>query len=227
MTYVALDVGNVLVHANFQDFIRKLSKTFNITLAEALYFMNRNQKLHDLGLTQMRDELGDHFKIRSEVLLDELVADWNSVIVADKNVLRTMNKLKGIHGLKIALLSNVGSEHLVRMKEVLDHDGFMDGNVGHFSCVVGARKPNMTFYHTFLQLHPLWEGCPYIDDVQENLDMGAQFGFKPFKFSLEEFVRANNADDVCPSTHRFRDKLKEIEKFILDNNKPKKNSRWH
>ncbi len=227
MKYVALDVGNVLVHANFQDFIKKLSKTFNITMGEALYFMNRNQKLHDMGLTQMRDELGDHFKIRSEVLLDELVKDWNSVIVADKNVLRIMNMLKGKHDLKIALVSNVGSEHLVRMKEVLDYDGFMDGTVGHFSCIVGARKPHMLFYHTFLELHPEWEGCPYIDDVQENLDMGAHFGFKPFKFSLEEFVKHSNAEDVTPSTHVFRDKLKEIEKFILDNNKPQKNSRWH
>src|SRR5579864_3738534 len=208
MTYVALDVGNVLVHANFQGFIEKISKTFNISMSEALYFMNRNQKLHDLGLTRMRDELGDHFKVRSEVLMDELVDDWNSVIVADKNVLALMNRLKGIHGLKIALLSNVGSEHLVRMKEVLDHENFMDGTIGHFSCVVGARKPQMVYYHTFLELHPEWRGCPYIDDVQENLDMGAQFGFKPFKFALEEVARPINADDPVPP-YKLRDKLKE------------------
>jgi FMN phosphatase YigB (HAD superfamily) len=226
MTYVALDVGNVLVHANFQGFIEKISKTFNISMSEALYFMNRNQKLHDLGLTRMRDELGDHFKVRSEVLMDELVGDWNKVIVADKNVLALMNRLKGIHGLKIAILSNVGLEHLVRMKEVLDHENFMDGTVGHFSCVVGARKPQMVYYHTFLELHPEWRGCPYIDDVQENLDMGAQFGFKPFKFALEEVARPSNADDPVPP-YKLRDKLKEIEKFILDSNKPQKNSRWH
>lgn len=227
MTYVALDVGNVLVHANFQIFIEKLSKTFNITMAEALYFMNRNQKLHDMGLTRMRDELGDHFKIRSEVLMDELVKDWNSIIAADLNVLRLMNALKKKHDLKIALLSNVGTEHLVRMKEVLDYGNFMNDNVGHFSCIVGARKPQMIYYQTFLQLHPEWEGCPYIDDVQENLDMGAQFGFKPFRFALEEFAKPHNAEDVFPVTHTFGDKLKEIEKFILDSNKPQKNSRRH
>lgn len=226
MTYVALDVGNVLVHANFDDFIKKISKTFDITLAEALYFMNRNQKLHDLGLTRMRDELGDHFKVRSEVLMDELVADWNSVIVANRGVLSMINRLKDIHGLKIAILSNVGTEHLVRMKEVLDYEGFMDGNVGHFSCVVGARKPQMVYYHTFLELHPEWRGCPYIDDVQENLDMGAQFGFKPFKFALDEVSRPNNAEDPVPP-YKLRDKLKEMEKFILDCNKPQKNPRWH
>lgn len=226
MTYVALDVGNVLVHANFQKFIEKLSKTFNITMSEALYFMNRNQKLHDLGLTRMRDELGDHFKVRSEILMDELVADWNAVIVADKNVLGMMNRLKGIHGLKIAILSNVGTEHLIRMKEELDHEDFLKDTVGHFSCIVGARKPNTVYYHTFLELHPEWRGCPYIDDVQENLDMGAQFGFKPFKFSLEEVAKPSNADDPVPP-YKLRDKLKEMEKFILDCNKPRKNPRWH
>lgn len=226
MTYVALDVGNVLVHANFDDFIKKLSKTFDITLAEALYFMNRNQKLHDLGLTRMRDELGDHFKVRSEVLMDELITDWNSVIVANRGVLSMMNRLKGIHGLKIAIVSNVGTEHLVRMKEVLDYEGFMDGNVGHFSCIVGARKPQMVYYHTFLELHPEWRGCPYIDDVQENLDMGAQFGFKPFRFALDEVAKPNNAEDPVPP-YKLRDKLKEMEKFILDCNKPQKNPRWH
>ena len=224
--YVALDVGNVLVHANFQTFIEKLSKNFNITMSEALYFMNRNQKLHDLGLTRMRDELGDHFKVRSEVLLDELVGDWNSVIVADKSVLGLINRLKGLHDLKVAILSNVGLEHLVRMKEVLDYEDFMKDTVGHFSCIVGARKPNTVYYHTFLELHPEFRGSPYIDDVQENLDMGAQFGFKPFKFSLEEFARPSNANDVVPP-YKLRNKLKEIEKFILDSNKPEKNSRWH
>jgi FMN phosphatase YigB (HAD superfamily) len=227
MKFVALDVGNVLVHANFQNFIEKLSKTFNLTMSETLYFMNRNQKLHDMGLTRMRDELGDHFKIKSEVLMDELIQDWNGVITANKNMLKLMNVLKNEHDIKIAILSNVGSEHLVRMKEVLDYDGFMDGTVGHFSCLVGARKPQMVYYHTFLQLHPEWHGCPYIDDIQENLDMGAQFGFKPFKFSLEEFSSHNHAEDVSPATDAFKDKLAEIKKFILDNNKPQKNSRRH
>ena len=227
MKYVALDIGNVLVHSNFQEFVRQLSKTLNITIEEATYFMNRTQKLHDLGLTNMSDELHDHFKIKSQVLTEELIKAWNEVIVANKNMLRMINKLKSTHDLKIALLSNVGLEHSVRMQEVLDYDNFMTDNVKHFSCQVGARKPNMIYYHTFLQLHPEWEGCPYIDDVQENLDMGAQFGFKPFRFSLEEFAKSNHAEHACPATHLFRDKLKEIEKFILDNNKPRKNSRWH
>lgn len=64
MNYVCLDVGNVLVHVDFQIFIRDLSKQLNITLEEAEYFMNRTHALHDMGLTKMADELRDHFKIK-------------------------------------------------------------------------------------------------------------------------------------------------------------------
>jgi FMN phosphatase YigB (HAD superfamily) len=214
MKYVALDVGNVLVHADFSGFVSKLSKTFNLTIAEATYFMNRNQKLHDLGLTKMRDELGDHFKVRSEPLMEELVKDWNEVIVANKSVLDMLNKLILQQDLKVALLSNVGLEHREKMKEVLQWGNFFGNCITHFSCDVGARKPQMVYYHTFLQLHPAFEGCPYIDDLQENLDMGAQFGFKPYKYALDKVDFYNT-------------QLKDFEKFILDNNKPKKNSRWH
>lgn len=214
MKYVALDVGNVLVHADFTNFIKKLSKQFNLTMAEATYFMNRNQKLHDLGLTKMRDELGDHFKVRSEPLMEELVKDWNDVIVPNKKVLDMLNKLILQHDLKVALLSNVGLEHKERMKEVLEWGNFFSNCITHFSCEVGARKPQMVYYHTFLQIHPEFEGCPYVDDLQENLDMGSKFGFKPFHYALDK-------------VSFYNDELKDFEKFILDNNKPQKNPRRH
>ena len=62
MIYVAFDVGNVLVHSDFNPFLRQLSKSLNLTLEEATYFMNRTQTLHDLGCTHMADELRDHFR---------------------------------------------------------------------------------------------------------------------------------------------------------------------
>jgi FMN phosphatase YigB (HAD superfamily) len=223
--YVALDVGNVLVHANFTDFIKKLSKQFNLSMAEATYFMNRNQKLHDLGLTKIRDELGDHFKIRSEPLMEELVKDWNELVIPNKRVLNMLNELIAKEGLKVALLSNVGLEHRERMKEVLQWGNFFNHCITHFSCDVGARKPQMLYYHVFLELHPQFEGCPYVDDLQENLDMGAQFGFKPFQFALDRYVEPALADIFIADSHDTQ--LYELERFILDNNKPKKNPRWH
>lgn len=220
MTYVALDIGNVLVYANFNDFLKRLSKALNITIEEALYFMNRSQKLHDLGLTKMSDELRDHFKIRSPVTIEELVSEWNSVIVPCTEVLDRLNHLTANHKVKVALLSNVGLEHAEQMARVLNHGDFFEKAIKHFSCHVGARKPNILYYHTFLQLHPQFYNCVYVDDLQENLDASKQFGFKTFRFSLEEITGANYEEG------KFQDKLEELETVILDQHEPP-NSRWH
>ena len=80
MKYAAFDVGNVLFNVNFPGFINKMSKTLNISVEDATYFMNRSQKLHDLGLTIMKDELIDHLHIKSSVLRDELIKEWNHCI---------------------------------------------------------------------------------------------------------------------------------------------------
>lgn len=207
MIYVALDVGNVLVHSNFDEFLKKLSKSLNITIEEANYFMNRTQKLHDLGLTNMADELRDHFKIKSPVIMEELLSHWNDVIVPSGHIIGLLNDLSKDHEIKVALLSNVGLEHAERMGEVLSHVIF-DNAVKFFSCHVGARKPTLLYYHLFLELHPEFKGAVYIDDLQENLDASKQFGFNTFHFSLEDI----NKSSAIEAT-----KMKELKKFLISN----------
>jgi len=220
MIHVALDIGNVLVHADFKPFLNKLSKSLNITLEEAMYFMNRSQKLHDLGLTQMSDELRDHFKIRSPITINELIDDWNAVIQPADYILDILNKMMAENDLQVALLSNVGLEHAKRMEVILNHDNFFQNTTKHFSCHVGARKPTILYYHTFLQLHPAFEGCVYVDDLQENLNASKQFGFKTFRFSLEEITGANYEES------KYANKVLELQNFILDQPEPP-NRRWH
>lgn len=196
MKYAAFDIGNVLVNVNFPGFINKLSKALNISVEDATYFMNRSQKLHDLGLTVMKDELIDHLHIKSSVLRDELIADWNGCITPADWLLEKLDTWCHDHDIQIALLSNVGLEHAVRMRETLGYHEFFKNGITHFSCEVGARKPNALYYHTFLQMHPEFQGCPYFDDLKENLEVGAKFGFKPFRFSLEELTGPNYKEDV-------------------------------
>ena len=49
--YVCLDIGNVLCHVDFNVFLADVSESLNVTTEDAMYFLNRSQKLHDLGLT--------------------------------------------------------------------------------------------------------------------------------------------------------------------------------
>jgi methionine salvage enolase-phosphatase E1 len=35
-------------------------------------------------------------------------------------------------------------------------------------------------------MHPEFNGCLYIDDIQENLDAAKPFGFKTYRFAINE-----------------------------------------
>lgn len=205
INYVCLDVGNVLVHVDFQIFVRELSKQLNLTLEEAEYFMNRTHALHDMGLTKMADELRDHFKIKSPLIIKDLLASWDRVITPNFIVMDKLVEMKRTRNLQIALLSNVGLEHAVQMERMLGTGGIFEEAVKHLSCHVGARKPTKLYYQSFLLQHPEFQGCAYLDDLQENLDVGAEFGFRPMLFNLASE----------PKQFITRSKLQEIENFIL------------
>jgi FMN phosphatase YigB (HAD superfamily) len=179
--YVCFDIGNVLFHIKFESLLNRLSELYNITKEEGNAFLNSNQKKCDLGLVMVRDEIIDQFHEKRHNVLDELVGLWqNSIIISYSSMLmieKLLNK-----GYKIALLSNIGLEHKIRVKNT----SLFADCVKFFSCDVGARKPTMLYYKTFLEMYPQWKYAPYIDDLQENLDMGEKFRLKPIRFALDE-----------------------------------------
>jgi FMN phosphatase YigB (HAD superfamily) len=183
--YVCLDIGNVLCHVDFNVFLADVSESLNVTTEDAMYFLNRSQKLHDLGLTVMKDELRDHLKIKSQVTIDKLLLSWNNCITPNYKVLDMFNNLTEKFDFQVALLSNIGLEHSILMEKVLDHGPFFENALKHFSCYVGARKPTSLFYQSFLWDHPEFKGCVYVDDVVENLETGSKFGFRPYHLALD------------------------------------------
>lgn len=205
MKYICLDIGNVLCHVAAQPFIELISEEFNTTLPEASRFLKRFQQIHDLGYTTMEDELKDKFGAKSPVLLKKLVQAWNDSVRPNDEIITSLNKLREKHDLQVALLSNIGVEHAEMMKEKLSRGGFFPGVIKHFSCFVGARKPSLIFYQSFLMRHPEFKGCLYVDDLQENLDASEEFGFQTYRFSLEE--------------DGFSEKINEIEKIIIGKDK--------
>ena len=148
----------------------------------------------------MYDEMRDRFQIKSTVIIDELMEEWDEVVQPADYVIEVMNK----PDLQVALLSNVGFEHAKRMSKVLNYGDFFKNSIKHFSCQVGARKPSLLYYHIFIQLHPEFVGSPYIDDLQENLDIAEQFGFRPFRFSIDELTAEN-----------YKERLGQLESFIM------------
>lgn len=186
MKHLALDIGNVICHVDFDKILNVLSKSLNISKVEALYFLNRTQKLHDLGLTNLSDELHDHFKIKSEVIIKDILDEWNRSIQIDNDVIREVEKLRNTYDLEIALVSNIGVEHAEHFRK---NCGL--GNViEFFSCEVGARKPNLLYYQSFLSMYPQFKECIYLDDLDANLAIGTKFGLKAIKFVLSDYKKA-------------------------------------
>lgn len=184
MKHVALDIGNVIYHCDFDPFLRTLSKTLDITLDDAKYFLGRTQKLHDLGYTVMSDELRDHFHIKSEVIVNEILHAWSSSVDPNIDIINRLNDMQVDGKIQIALLSNIGLEHAANVHSLLETYGMLKNTIKHFSCFVGARKPSSLFYQSFLMEYPEFKGCLYVDDVVENLEMGKKFGFDSQQFNL-------------------------------------------
>jgi HAD superfamily hydrolase (TIGR01509 family) len=225
MIFLCMDVGNVLVKANFTPFKRQLSKTLNIPMEQAQDFLNRTQKLHDLGFTRIADELKDHFKIHSQVIIEELLQYWNDSIDIADYMFDKLLEISQKRELKIALLSNIGFDHVEKLENMFSvgtghHKNLMPEAIRHFSCHVGARKPSLVYYQSFLQLHPVFKNALYIDDLQENLDASKQFGFKTLRFALDEITGDNYSEP------KYSNKMKELEDFILSYPKTK-NPRRH
>src|SRR5271163_809172 len=144
--YICLDIGNVLCHVNEIGFLEFLSYKLNISTFKARRFLKRFQQVHDLGYTTMEDELIDQYNIKSPLILKELVQKWNDCITPNEMMLTRLNELRAQHGMKVALLSNIGVEHAQMMESKLELGGFFPGAIKHFSCHVGARKPSMVYY---------------------------------------------------------------------------------
>jgi FMN phosphatase YigB (HAD superfamily) len=188
MKYLAVDLGNVVCNVKFDNFIDALSRTLNLPLEDVNYFLHRTTKLHDLGLTQISDELRDHFKIKSPVIIKDLIQEWNRVITADPTVVGYLEKLL-YKDIKIALLSNIGIEHASLIPSILG--GWLYHNsIKFFSCEVGARKPSFLYYKTFLDMYPGFSGCVYLDDKIENIIGGEKLGFKSLHFELDKMSQS-------------------------------------
>lgn len=191
MRYLALDIGNVLLRIDEKYFIENTSEILNISTHDVERFMRRFWELHDIGYTNLKDELIDKLNVKSEIILEKINNLWLDMVIPDDRVINMIEKM-AIHpnNTKIALLSNIGIEHAqnVRFKML----NIYDNSIKFFSCEVGARKPSYVYYQTFLNMHPEFKGCLYIDDLDKNLDTASLFGFKPYKFCLTNYLK----DDI-------------------------------
>jgi len=216
--YLCLDIGNVLYRVDFYKFNEGLSKSLNLTYDEVSYFLNRVQKLHDMGLTCLNDELVDHFKVKSPALIREIESLWLNVISPEWKVIEAVSDICHEMKINLALLSNIGFEHArVIEKDILNlknNYSLPSNTVKWFSCFVGARKPSLIYYQSFLKEYPEFKGCLYIDDNHDNLMMGKNMGFNSQYFNVWDDLKATNKAET---DIYVKDKLIQIIKSEIGN----------
>lgn len=196
-TNVAFDIGNVLIQFDINKFTFELSKKTGLKANESWNFSESLQKSQDIGITTVYQNLQNRFGNKNATFFAEMLDAWNSTLTANNKMLEFLENLKA-QSIQVALLSNMGQEHYHYLSKT--YPKMFDGTIQHISCEVGARKPTKLYYQSFLAQYPYFtRSCLgfqtiYVDDIDENLKMGEQYGFKGFKFDLDKFVWLSKED---------------------------------
>lgn len=203
--HVAFDIGNVLVQFDIMIFVKKLAEIANLNDHDAWFFLDHLQKMQDIGVTSVAHGLEYKFKLSGEEL-NILLDSWNKTLSPNEMMLNLLDNLRS-DGVKIALLSNMGPEHITHLRTNCPQ--MFEGAVQHISCEVGARKPQKLFFQSFCLDNDEFirsslicgpdgkpkndktdfSGCIYVDDLEDNLKVGKKYGFKVYHFNLDETLK--------------------------------------
>lgn len=196
MSYVAFDIGNVLVKVDLGIFGNKYHKYCNVP-EDYMDFLSDLHYGQDIGVTTIRSALKDKYGgfITKSNLTEEIVQGledaWDQVIIPNQKMLNFVSKLKA-DGVNVALLSNMGPEHAAFIRK--EYPEIFESCILHLSYEVGARKPTKLFYQSFLCDHPDFVGCVYLDDLDANIEAGHKYGFNCHKFELDDFDMQQDYD---------------------------------
>jgi len=175
--YFCFDVGNVLCDVDFTDFLRELTEATGADHDDVWFFLNRIQPLQDLGYVTMQNELRHCYKIKLEEN-SKIQEAWNNSVHPNPISMKHFEEIVGNpHKNQVSILSNIGTEHLALLGSRLGSK--YNWCKMHMSCEIGHRKPSKMYYRSFLAEHPEFNSAEYVDDRQENLDMGHECGLRP------------------------------------------------
>lgn len=192
--FVCFDLGNVIFRVNlnkFTDYLDELIIAKKRISPETEYshlhtgwqFLCELQAAQDIGITTLERHLFTIYRnLFNETQVKDLMNAWFSTIEPSLLMFNFLTTLKN-EGVKIAFLSNIGFDHLNHLQKT--YPDFFENTISHFSCEVGARKPSIIYYQSFLTDHPEYKNALYVDDLIENLKIGKKQTFKTYHFDLE------------------------------------------
>lgn len=182
---IAFDLGQVIFHVKLQDFLNDLVCDGLFTNYQKAYeFLESIQVEQDLGKVAMFQACQNYlFSGQFDPVVFGIVRKWKNVINPSIPMIQYIFSLLK-QGHKIALLSNIGTDHAAIIKR--DYN-FVKECITHFSCEVGYRKPDPKFFSSFIELNNIENPNEilFFDDRPENI--AACGPLRGINFNLADF----------------------------------------
>lgn len=188
---LCFDIGNVICHVKFDNFINVMVDSRFCKREEVMNYLETVQASFDLGIYNIKQSLkivkSNYYTGAAEMprWWDDLIYNaWLDVVKPSDEIIELINTLSNKYN--IHLLSNIGFDHA----KYLDSFEFFKNSNKHYSCYVGARKPNKLFYQSFYldNTAEFASGSKrvFFDDRIENLE-GSSGMFLPVRFNLCDY----------------------------------------
>jgi putative hydrolase of the HAD superfamily len=185
------DIGNVLLHVDFETSLRRLFPNPPPDLPLRFARLLKHKDELETGRTSPEAFLDKAVEILGfSGSREEFLTAWLDVFAPNEPMWRTVEELSGA-GHRLILFSNTNALHmddaLKRYEPVFSH--FPEAVFSH---EVGSMKPDEPIYrHAIEALGLVPEQTIYIDDLAENIESGRRFGFRVWRYDParhEEFL---------------------------------------
>ena len=198
---VIFDVGNVLTHFGWKDFIRSFGYSEDICkrIGDAT-IESRYWKEYDRGVMSNDDIVNLFVSLDPgiETEIRETMKCFTGILHPADYAIPWIEELKS-RGLRVLFLSNFSDR---AYRECIDALGFIDHvDGGIFSYRVGLIKPDPAIYQKLIETYALEkQNCVFIDDLEDNIAAADSIGFNTILFKEYPQARAelerliNNTD---------------------------------
>lgn len=189
-TAALFDIGNVLVHLDFEGALARLVPPAAGDPTERIHsLLEKKDELESGALAAQEFIPWASARLGFTGSSDAFRQVWNSIFEPIHAMWGITAFLKS-QGLRLILFSNTNSLHAEWLLENYEVFHDFDGRV--FSHEVGAIKPDPAIYHHAIKAHRLEPARTlYLDDLPENIAMGEQLGFRCHRYAFarhHEFV---------------------------------------
>ena len=196
---IIFDLGDVLVSANIQDYLKEDPDIPNEIINELLklWFMDKDEVDDTMDLDTYRDIINKRMGVEFSKYIPKLFKYNIECVSAFDYTIPMIKDLKE-RGYKVYYLSNwsAWTHELLQLEGKFNFLNLMDGGV--FSYDAGYMKPNEEIYKILLNKYKINpEEAIFFDDKEENIEAANKLGIHGILFKTHDSTIVYNALKCC------------------------------